>query len=80
MDKQCLDSFYEKMYQAYTAIFTRLGLDFIAVQADAGAMAGAGAKTHEFQVLSENGEDELVVCRKENSAMNLEMAITKRLP
>lgn len=80
MDKQCLDSFYEKMYQAYNAIFTRLGLDFIAVQADAGAMAGAGAKTHEFQVLSENGEDELVVCRKENSAMNLEMAITKRLP
>jgi len=80
IDKICLDTFYKDMYRAYEAVFTRMELDFIAVQADAGAMAGSGAQTHEFQVLSDNGEDDLVVCRQENSAMNLEMAITKRTP
>ena len=80
MDKTCLDSFYEKMYSAYSSIFSSMGLEFIAVEADAGAMAGQNAKTHEFQVLSENGEDQLVVCREENIAMNVEMAITKRPP
>ncbi len=76
--KKSLDLFYDEMYAAYQSIFNRMGLDFIAVEADAGAMAEKGAKTHEFQVLSENGEDELVVCREENVAMNTEMAVTKR--
>ena len=80
LDKACLNNFYKNMYNAYEAIFKRMGLDFIAVQADAGAMAESGSQTHEFQVLSDNGEDELVVCRQENNAMNLEMAKTKREP
>ena len=80
VDKACLDAFYKDMYSAYEAVFKRMELDFIAVQADAGAMAGSGSQTHEFQALSDNREDELVVCRNEKSAMNLEMAITKREP
>jgi prolyl-tRNA synthetase len=45
IDKASLDKFYDEIYAAYSNIFTRMGLDFIAVEADGGAMAGGGAKT-----------------------------------
>ena len=77
-DKACLDRTYDLMFQAYSRIFERMGLSFMAVEADGGAMADSGAKTHEFHVLAATGEDELVVCNAEDWAANSEMAQTKR--
>ncbi|QED47578.1 proline--tRNA ligase [Cytobacillus dafuensis] len=72
-----LDDIYEKMYQAYSNIFTRCGLNFRAVIADSGAMGGKD--THEFMVLSEVGEDTIAYSDSSNYAANIEMApvITK---
>ncbi len=78
VDKDSLDDFYNKIYGAYEAIFTRLGLEFIAVEADGGAMAGGGAKTHEFQVVADNGEDVVVTVPKTKFAANIEKANTTR--
>lgn len=78
LDKSCMDIFYEKMYGAYQRIFSRMGLEFTVVEADAGAMAEGDAKTHEFQVLAENGEDSLIIEKKSGYAANIEKAATKR--
>lgn len=78
IDKASLDKFYEEIYVAYENIFTRLGLEFIAVEADGGAMAGGGAKTHEFQVVADNGEDYVVTVPKTKFAANIEKAMTVR--
>ncbi|WP_102271424.1 proline--tRNA ligase [Cytobacillus massiliigabonensis] len=67
-----LDEMYEKLYQAYTNIFTRCGLNFRAVIADSGAMGGKD--THEFMVLSEIGEDTIAYSDTSNYAANIEMA------
>jgi len=63
---------YDAMYQAYTEIFTRLGLTFRAVQADAGNIGGT--RTHEFQVIADAGEDALVYSTSSTYAANLETA------
>ncbi|MDD2383791.1 MAG: proline--tRNA ligase [Sulfurospirillaceae bacterium] len=60
------------MEETYTKIFTRLGLDFRAVDADSGAIGGSGSK--EFMVLAQNGEDDIVVCEKCSYAANIEAA------
>jgi prolyl-tRNA synthetase len=60
------------MYDAYTRIFTRLGLKFRAVAADTGAIGGTGS--HEFQVLAESGEDAIAWCPESDYAANLELA------
>lgn len=78
LDKASLDKFYEEIYGAYTRIFQRMGLEFIAVEADAGAMAGAGAQTHEFQVVADNGEDQVVTVPRTKFAANIEKAETVR--
>jgi prolyl-tRNA synthetase len=62
---------YELMYDAYKAIFSRLGLDFRIVQADAGNIGGS--QTHEFQVLAEAGEDALLVSDTTDYAANIEV-------
>jgi prolyl-tRNA synthetase len=62
---------YDLMYEAYTAIFKRLGLDFRIVQADAGNIGGS--QTHEFQVLAEAGEDHLLVSDSSDFAANIEV-------
>lgn len=64
---------YWAMYRAYERIFTRLGLDYRAVQADAGAMGGQG-ETHEFTVLSDVGEDTIVYSDESDFAANIEIA------
>lgn len=79
MDKDCLDTFYQKIYGAYVAIFKRMGLDFIVVEADGGAMAAGGAKTHEFQLIADAGEDTLVTVPQTGYAANIEKAPTTRL-
>lgn len=63
---------YEQMYAAYKAIFSRLGLEFRIVQADAGNIGGS--QTHEFQVLAEAGEDSLLVSTGSDFAANIEVA------
>lgn len=69
---ESLDEAYQKMYQAYTNIFTRCGLDFRAVLADSGAIGGKD--TQEFMVLSEIGEDTIAYSDGSTYAANIEMA------
>jgi len=63
---------YEKMYAAYEAIFKRCGLKFRAVEADTGPIGGSFS--HEFMVLSNSGEDDIVSCQDCKYASNLEKA------
>ncbi len=70
--QESLDEVYEKLYKAYSNVFTRCGLDFRAVIADSGAMGGKD--THEFMVLSEIGEDTIAYSDTSNYAANIEMA------
>ncbi len=67
---------YQNMYDAYSRIFARCGLDFRAVEADTGAIGGN--MSHEFQVLAESGEDAIVSCDRCNYAANVEKAELKR--
>jgi prolyl-tRNA synthetase len=78
MDKACMDREYEKFYQAYANIFTRMGLEHIIVEADAGAMGSADSKTHEFQVIADSGEDEVIEAKEIGYAANMEKAQTYR--
>ncbi len=61
-DAAGLDVSYKNMYDTYTRIFTRMGLDFRPVQADTGAIGGNGS--HEFTALTDNGESSIVYCEK----------------
>ncbi len=71
-DKSSLKNTYQLMYKAYNAIFNKIGLDFRAVQADNGAIGGEGS--HEFHVLAESGEDEIIFDEKSDYAANIEIA------
>lgn len=62
---------YQNMYQAYRAIFDRLGLNYRVVQADAGNIGGS--QTQEFQLLAEAGEDALLVSDTSDFAANVEV-------
>ncbi|MDP3744482.1 MAG: proline--tRNA ligase [Methylotenera sp.] len=67
-----LEKTYATMYQAYSNVFTRLGLKFRAVKADSGAIGGDGS--HEFHVLADSGEDGLAYCDTSDYAANVELA------
>jgi prolyl-tRNA synthetase len=71
-DFASLEKTYETMYQAYSNVFTRLGLKFRAVKADTGAIGGDGS--HEFHVLADSGEDGLAYCETSDYAANVELA------
>ncbi len=72
LDDDSLQETYEVMYQAYSNIFTRLGLKFRAVLADTGSIGGA--LSHEFHVLAESGEDAIVFSTASDYAANVEKA------
>ena len=72
LTQEGLDQSYKKMYDAYCAIFKRLGLDFTIVDADSGAMGGSGSQ--EFMVKSEVGEDVIAHCETCGYAANEEKA------
>ncbi|MCC7198051.1 MAG: proline--tRNA ligase [Gammaproteobacteria bacterium] len=72
LDEPSLVEGYQRMYDAYTAIFTRLGLNFRAVQADTGAIGGSGSQ--EFHVLADSGEDAIAWSDGSDYAANIEMA------
>ena len=71
-DKASLDATYREMYDCYSRIFTRLGLEFRAVAADTGAIGGTGS--HEFHVLADSGEDAIAFCPASDYAANVELA------
>jgi prolyl-tRNA synthetase len=71
-DAASLAEGYRKMYEAYDAIFTRLGLRFRAVHADTGAIGGSASQ--EFHVLADSGEDAIVFSDGDDYAANLELA------
>jgi prolyl-tRNA synthetase len=73
-DEASLAEGYRSMYDAYTRIFTRLGLKFRAVQADGGSIGGDTSQ--EFHVLAESGEDAIAFSDTGDYAANLEMAAT----
>ncbi len=75
--QECLDDIYEKIFKAYERILKRMNLDFVVVEADGGAMASAGQRTHEFQILAEKGEDQLVISGS-GYAANIERSQTLR--
>lgn len=69
-DEEGLDKQYKLMYDAYTRIFTRCGLTFRPVIADSGAIGGSGS--HEFEVLADSGEADIVYCKNCDFAANIE--------
>jgi prolyl-tRNA synthetase len=74
MDEPSLAQGYRAMFDAYTRIFTRLGLKFRAVQADGGSIGGSVSQ--EFHVLAESGEDAIVFSSAGDYASNIETAAT----
>ena len=69
-DQEGLDKQYKLMYDAYTRIFTRCGLKFRPVIADSGAIGGNAS--HEFEVLADSGEADIVYCKHCDFAANIE--------
>ena len=69
---ESLEQTYRVMYETYSRIFTRLGLQFRAVAAETGAIGGSGS--HEFHVLADSGEDALAFCPTSDYAANVELA------
>ncbi|MGD8841901.1 MAG: proline--tRNA ligase [Gammaproteobacteria bacterium] len=72
LDQESLNETYQVMYDTYSRIFSRLGLEFRAVRADSGAIGGA--HSHEFHVLADSGEDAIVFSTESDYAANLELA------
>jgi prolyl-tRNA synthetase len=70
--EECLDKTYQIMFDAYTKIFERLGLEFRAVIADTGSIGGNNS--HEFHVLAESGEDAIAFSSESSYAANVEKA------
>ncbi|HBC56603.1 MAG TPA: proline--tRNA ligase [Gammaproteobacteria bacterium] len=74
LDKASLDTTYQQMYETYSRIFTRLGLEYRAVLADTGSIGGENS--HEFHILADSGEDAIAYCPNSNYAANVELAPT----
>jgi prolyl-tRNA synthetase len=70
--QESLQETYDAMYAAYSKIFTRIGLEFRPVQADTGSIGGSAS--HEFQVLAQSGEDDIVFSDTSDYAANIELA------
>lgn len=72
-----LNEYYQKAFDAYDRIFTRMGLkNFVAVKSDSGMMGGA--VSHEFMLLTDIGEDTIVICPECGSKANMEVAESAR--
>ncbi len=72
LDQASLEATYRAMYDTYSRIFRRCGLDFRAVQADTGAIGGNAS--HEFHVLAASGEDAIAFSSDSDYAANVELA------
>lgn len=69
---ESLQQTYDVMYETYSRIFTRLGLDFRPVEADTGSIGGNAS--HEFHVLASSGEDAIAFSTDSDYAANVELA------
>ncbi len=76
VDEEALDVSYRKMLQAYRNIYARCGLDAVTVEADSGAIGGKDS--HEFMVIAETGEDEVVYCSRCDYGANAEKATSDK--
>jgi prolyl-tRNA synthetase len=76
VDQPSLEEGYRRMYDAYVAIFTRLGLSFRVVDADSGEIGGS--RSQEFHVLADSGEDAIAWSDEDGYASNVETAATLR--
>ena len=72
VNQASLEATYWRMHEAYTAIFTRLGLNFRSVEADTGSIGGS--HSHEFHVLADSGEDAIAFSDVSDYAANVELA------
>lgn len=72
LDQASLQETYDNMYATYSRIFSRIGLEFRAVQADTGSIGGNAS--HEFHVLASSGEDAIAFSDKSDYAANVELA------
>jgi len=72
LDTASLDETYKVMFETYSRIFRRCGLEFRAVQADTGSIGGHAS--HEFHVLAESGEDTIAFSTESDYAANVELA------
>ncbi len=72
VDETDLDKSYQTMIQAYKNVYTRCGLPAIMVEADSGAIGGKAS--HEFMLIAETGEDEIIYCSNCDYAANMEKA------
>ncbi|MBM3118382.1 MAG: proline--tRNA ligase [Chloroflexi bacterium] len=72
VDEAGLDNSYQKMLQAYKNIYSRCGLPAVVVEADSGAIGGK--ESHEFMLIAETGEDEIICCSACDYAANIEKA------
>lgn len=76
VDQPSLEEGYRRMYDAYSAIFSRLGLQFRIVDAHSGEIGGS--RSQEFHVLADSGEDAIVYSDEDHYASNVESAATVR--
>jgi len=74
IDRDGMQASYDRMHDAYAAIFERLGLKFRIVDADSGEIGGS--RSQEFHVLADSGEDAIAYCDEDNYASNIETAET----
>ncbi len=77
-DEEALDDTYHKVIHAYSRIYKRCGLPSLVVEADSGAIGGK--ESHEFMVITESGEDQVLYCSKCNYSANVERAESVKLP
>ena len=72
VDSDSLQETYNQMFETYSNIFERTGLEFRPVEADSGSIGGSAS--HEFHVLADSGEDSIAICNKCDYAANVEQA------
>ena len=70
-DEKDFEEYYKRMIEAYQNVFKRSGVDAIVTEASGGAFS---EKSHEFQVITESGEDEIIYCPGGDFSQNTEIA------
>lgn len=76
VDQTDLDQYYERIYQAYLNIFNRTGIEVVVVESDTGMIGGSAA--HEFMLITESGEDNLIISQNGEYTANAEVAIQRK--
>ena len=76
VDHADLDQYYDRIYQAYLNIFNRAGIEVVVVESDTGMIGGSAA--HEFMLITESGEDNLIISQNGEYTANAEVAVHKK--